>query len=251
MYRKLDPDKIVATVRTLRTRIEERFPNSGLARVAAELDHVTSTSAQRAAWIAQRNYLLRGLAGFLIVVFGLVLVWVIRQVRISSQVDRITELLQGVDAALNTLILLGGGSFFLLSLERRVKRGRALKAVHELRSLAHVVDMHQLTKDPELLLSGEAVRTGQVRRPMTRAELARYLSFCSEMLSLISKVAALHVQKYSDPVVLSAVDQIEDLTTSLSNKIWQKIMILEQTAARAAGTPQAGAAGSGEREAGV
>jgi hypothetical protein len=29
-------------------------------------------------------------------------------------------------------------------------------------------------------------------------------------------------------VVLSAVDQIEDLTTRLSGKIWQKIMILEQ-----------------------
>jgi len=34
--------------------------------------------------------------------------------------------------------------------------------------------------------------------------------------------------RYSHPVVLSAVDQIEDLTTALSNKIWQKIMILDR-----------------------
>ena len=27
--------------------------------------------------------------------------------------------------------------------------GRALKAIHELRSIAHIIDMHQLTKDPE------------------------------------------------------------------------------------------------------
>ena len=43
------------------------------------------------------------------------------------------------------------------------------------------------------------------------------------MSSLIGKVAALYVQKYDDPqVVLSAVDQIEDLTTSLSRKAWQE-----------------------------
>ena len=54
----------------------------------------------------------------------------------------------------------------------------------------------------------------------------------TDMLSLIGKVAALYVQRYDDPVVLSEVDQIEDLTTSLSNKIWQKIMILDRKRAQ-------------------
>jgi hypothetical protein len=34
------------------------------------------------------------------------------------------------------------------------------------------------------------------------------------------------VQKFDDPVALAAVNEVEDLTTGLSRKIWQKIMIL-------------------------
>ena len=63
---------------------------------------------------------------------------------------------------------------------------------------------------------------------MTRFELGRYLDYCSEMLSLISKIAALYVQNLDDPVVLVAVDEVEDLTSGLVHKIWQKIMILER-----------------------
>ncbi|TMP99740.1 MAG: hypothetical protein E6L09_08785 [Verrucomicrobia bacterium] len=69
------------------------------------------------------------------------------------------------------------------------------------------------------------------RRTMTDFELSRYLDYCSEMLSLIGKVAALYVQRFDDPVALSAVDEIEDLTTGLSRKIWQKIMIINQAKA--------------------
>jgi len=58
--------------------------------------------------------------------------------------------------------------------------------------------------------------------------LGRYLDYCSEMLSLIGKVAALYAQNTQDAVVLAAVDEIETLTTGLSRKIWQKIMILDQ-----------------------
>ena len=63
---------------------------------------------------------------------------------------------------------------------------------------------------------------------MTDFELSRYLDYCSEMLSLTGKVATLYVQRFDDPVALSAVDQIEDLTTGLSRKIWQKIVIINQ-----------------------
>ena len=34
-------------------------------------------------------------------------------------------------------------------------------------------------------------------------------------------------QSLDDPVVLNAVDDIEDLTTELSQKIWQKITLLD------------------------
>jgi len=46
------------------------------------------------------------------------------------------------------------------------------------------------------------------------------------MLSLTGKVAALYVQNFEDSVALQAVNEIEDLTTGLARKIWQKLTIV-------------------------
>lgn len=62
---------------------------------------------------------------------------------------------------------------------------------------------------------------------MTRFELSRYLDYCSELLSLTSKLAALFVQYVPDPVVLDAVNDVETLADGLSQKIWQKILVLD------------------------
>jgi len=53
------------------------------------------------------------------------------------------------------------------------------------------------------------------------------IGVCTELLSLSSKLAALHAQCVNDPVVLDAVNDIEVLASNLSNKIWQKIVILD------------------------
>ncbi len=66
------------------------------------------------------------------------------------------------------------------------------------------------------------------RQPLSPFQVGRYLDYCSELLSLIGKIAVVYVQDFQDPVVLTAVDEIEHLTTALSRKIWQKIMILDQ-----------------------
>ena len=63
--------------------------------------------------------------------------------------------------------------------------------------------------------------------------LVHYLDYCSEMLSICNKFAALYAQQSQDPVVLSTVSDIKGLTTSLSNKMWQKIMVLNAEQSRA------------------
>ena len=88
--------------------------------------------------------------------------------------------------------------------------------------------MHQLTKDPERLMSPQPDTDSSPSRSMTAPELGRYLDYCSEMLSLTSKIAASFVQSFNDPVVLSTVNEIETLVTGLSGKIWQKITLLER-----------------------
>ena len=142
----------------------------------------------------------------------------------------VADFVQGIDSAVNELVLLVAASYFLISWENRRKRKRALRGLHVLRSLAHIIDMHQLTKDPERLLTPEKSTPSSPERSFTAFELSRYLDYCSEMLSMISKAGALYVQNYDDPVTLAAVNDVEQLTGSLSQKLWLKIDILERVA---------------------
>jgi len=64
---------------------------------------------------------------------------------------------------------------------------------------------------------------------MSRFELQRYLDYCSEMLSLVGKVAAIYAQSFDDGVALASANEVESLTTGLSRKIWQKIMVLNNS----------------------
>lgn len=227
MYRNLDPEQIIQTIRTLQHRVEERFPGSGLGRVAVELHGVALDVVARTEAFSRPHLLLRSASAL----FVLALVGVVAAVLFKLQLDigewTWLSVIQVMESAINDVVLLGAGLFFLITLEGRLKRRRALKAIHELRSLAHIIDMHQLTKDPQVMIDDGPRTTHSPERPLTRYQLARYLDYCSEMLSLIGKLAALYVQRDDDQVALAAVDGIEDLTNGLSRKIWQKIAMLE------------------------
>lgn len=226
MYRSLNSGKIVETIATLCRRIEERFPESGLSKVCAELLTIAGESQARSAWIAKPHRPLRIGSWLLVVILAAGLVFVVANAALPRNGLDLVLLVQVSEAGLNVTILLGAAALFLATVEVRIKRGRALKAIHELRALAHVIDMHQLTKDPEqLLLRGNATASSP-KRTLSETELIRYLDYCSEMLSLTGKLAALYVQKFDDPVALAAVNEVEELTTGLSRKIWQKIIIL-------------------------
>ena len=228
MYRSLEPKKIVETSEQIEARINERFPDSSLGKLAGEIVAVTQQAAAMSRWLAQPHWPLRIAVTVCILAMALVAVGLARQIQVEVGRFNLSELLQGLEAAINDLIFLGIGVFFLVSWEARIKRNRVLKAVHELRSLAHVIDMHQLTKDPENLLADYTRTPSSPQRTMTPFELTRYLDYCSECLSMISKVAALYVQDFQDPATLSAVNDVESLTTGLSRKIWHKIVILDR-----------------------
>ena len=139
-----------------------------------------------------------------------------------------SNFIQAIDAGISSIVYIGAAILFLISWETRIKRSRALKAIHELRAMAHIVDMHQLTKDPERAFQIGQHTASSPRHPLTPFQLSRYLDYCSEALSLISKIAALYVQGFQDSVVLDAVDDMEDLTIGLSRKVWQKITLIDQ-----------------------
>lgn len=225
-YRSLDAAKIARTVSVLRDRISERFPDSGLGRVAEELSGVAEEAVGRSRWVARPIWWLRLGVWTLVVLMLAVFVGGLYQLRLPARVSDIVSLVQLMESGINDLVLIGAGVFFLVTLETRLKRKVVFRAIHELRSLAHIVDTHQLTKDPEFARGEARATTSSPRRTLSRFELSRYLAYCTELLSLTGKVAALYVQHFDDPTTLEAVDDIEDLTTGLSRKIWQKIALL-------------------------
>ncbi|MEM6776103.1 MAG: hypothetical protein AAF670_00520 [Planctomycetota bacterium] len=237
---KLGHEYIIETIKRLNDRIEDRFPQSGLSKLCSQLLNLARQSSARSRqigrpilWIRISGYLL----ALALVASLVILVLALVRPGQGDAFERgmsITEFLQTAESGCNEMLLLGAGIYFLISLETRIKRRRSLKAVHELRSICHIIDMHQLTKDPERSLQRWQATANSPKQQMTQLQLNRYLDYCSEMLSLTGKIAALYVEDFDDAVSVAAVGEVESLSTALSRKIWQKIMILNQLTGRPA-----------------
>ncbi len=234
MYEELELEHISQTLSALQRRIVERFPGSGLSQVCAELVRIAQGTGPVIERIRRPH---RTIQVFVAIgVLAIMALAVIAVVLVTQESADVTgpNLLQTIESAAQDLIFFSLALYFLFTLEMRLDRKAALRELHRLRSIVHIVDMHQLTKDPEHLLNPEATTASSPVRRFTSFEMSRYLDYCTELLSLASKLAALHVQYVNDPVVLSAVNDIETLAANLSNKIWQKIVIVD--AARRAET---------------
>jgi hypothetical protein len=226
---RLEPAKVLQTLETLYKRVAERFPDSGLAGVASQLVDVGARTGARAQALQRPKVGLRILIAMLLTLGAAGQAWLFWAAHPEPMATDAVGLVQGLESAVNLVLLVGAGVWFLVNLEERMKRRAVLASLHELRSLAHVVDMHQLTKDPTILLGAFHRRTSHSpARAMSEFELTRYLEYCAEMLALIGKLAAIYAEDMRDPVVIDAVNDIEDLSTNLGRKIWQKITIIKQ-----------------------
>lgn len=225
----LDAAKIVETVDVLSMRIKDRFPDSELHHVCRRLYDVGKETGKIIEQIATPNFLYRVLVGGFILLVLIGLGYGISAAKADNAAKGLFDWVQVSEAGLNTVVLLGAAVIFLVSVETRAKRKKVIIAVNRLRSIAHVVDAHQLTKDPDGVASVAQNTKHSPKRTLTPFLLGRYLDYCSEMLALTGKIGFLYVQRFSDPVAVNAVNELENLTTSLSRKIWQKIMILRSS----------------------
>ena len=223
-------------VELLTERIDYRLPGRGLGRTARDLRVIAGHAVAESREL-QRPYVgLRLICGLLVLIAAVVLVkFAVGLGGYYRQDADVWSVLGGIEAGISTLVYLGLAVAFLLTLETRLKRRRVLAAMQELRALAHVIDMHQFSKDPERLIHRELLASepgvdadGAALSPFLTG---RYLDYCSELLSLTGKVAALYARDVQDGVVLEAVNEIESLTNGFSRKIWQKIMILDSVVA--------------------
>jgi len=221
-YKTLNAAKVIDTIDKLKLRVAERFPDSGLEQVACELAETARRCAVESERLRDPVIAIRVSVYFIWVVGAAALLWLGFGLHFEGFKWEAASLVMLLDPTVNLVVLTGIGVITLGRLEERWKRSRALEYLHELRSIAHVVDMHQLTKDP--YRSALPATASSPKIVITGMLLERYLDYCAEMLSLTGKLAALFSQSCKDTEVAAGASDIEQLTTALSGKIWQKVM---------------------------
>jgi hypothetical protein len=224
----LEPEKIIHTIDKLEKRIADRFPNSGLRKTCNDFLWIAQKTKTNIEWINKPNIILR-VFSYLIILLGVGgIIFGVSNVDFKIEDTTIANIIALSEAVFNDIVLLGAAIFFLIGLESRLNRKKAMKMLNDLRVIAHVIDMLQLTKDPSLINLPLVSTQNSPERTLTKFELERYLDYCSELASLIAKVGALYSQSLQDESVIRSVNEIERLSTGLSRKIWQKIMIINQ-----------------------
>jgi len=226
-YDRLEADAVLDTARRLQQRILARFPTRNLGKVADQLVVVSTDLEQVAARkpaIRALRVVSLALIGILVVIAAVSLVAVIVEL-IENPADAI-NLMSTMSNVISNLVYAGLAVIFLWVLPSHLERSRLLGELHRLRSLAHVIDMHQLTKDPERFADAYHPTPHSVNVGLTAIDMATYLDYCSELLSLVAKTAAVYAERSTDPAVLATISDIENLTSGMARKIWQKLSLL-------------------------
>ena len=151
---RLEAEPVLDTVRRLEERIAARFPERGLRRVAGELVELTADVGRDAAGIQGRIRMVRMLSrvGVAIVLAATVTAVVLAaRTAVDEGAGEGLDWLFLLESSINDLAYAAIALYFLYTVPERVQRGHTLELLHRLRSLAHIIDMHQLTKDPERL----------------------------------------------------------------------------------------------------
>src|SRR5207244_11643879 len=146
MYRRLDGAHIVETLDLVQRRIEERFPGSGLSAVSGELLAVARDAIRRAVDLSRPNLPLRIASGLVIALMVALGVGSLLSFKLSADPRTLTDLMQS--QAIQNFVFLGVAVVFLASVDTRLTRGRAPKALHELRRTAHAVAPHPPARPP-------------------------------------------------------------------------------------------------------
>jgi len=218
--RRLDPEKLTSTASQIASWLKGEFPQAHLTVVAEDVCKLTREATAKAGAIARPAWPLRLLLLLLFagVVFGLYQ-WV-------KQNDIRTVMKLADDMKFAGMYIVAA-VVFLITLEMKWKRLRVLRAVHELQSVCHIIDMHQLAKDPSIERFRE--QRDDFGNALFYEKVDEYLHACTALLAIVSKLGQLYIDRFPDPVATKAVNDFEETCTGLSTKIWSKIIYLNQT----------------------
>lgn len=229
---RLEAEYVADTVGRLEARIRARFPDRRLGNVAAELQNTVREVADGfdASKARRRQVRLfsRVASAGVLVVAAVAVAFALRDAFTRETANSLVWV-PLAESLINDFVFTAIAVFFLWAMPERLERRTLLDLLHRLRSLAHVVDMHQLDKDPEQARADyHPTSMSPARRIMDSEDLHHYFDYCSELVSLTAKTAALCAERTSDAVVLHTVSEIETLAAQMSQKIWQKISLLPE-----------------------
>ncbi|MCW2758887.1 MAG: hypothetical protein JWO46_2633, partial [Nocardioidaceae bacterium] len=237
---QLDRQLLADSLERLHQRISARLPDQNLTALAASIKTSVPDAHARYEATAHRLQRISGWTRAISVVFVLAVAvaLVLALADFSRSSHDGADWLSLVNTVVGDLVYAAVAVAFLRAVPERLTRSSLTHVLHELRSTAHVIDMHQLGKDPERLRD-DYEATGASIHPhlphkesaaARRADLHHYLTYCIELLGLVSKSAALCAESSGDPVVLSMVNDVESLTSDMSQKIFQKLALLPKDA---------------------
>lgn len=235
-------ERIIEAIAILKQRIHERLPNSTIENIGGHLLKIAENSEAVVIKVNKPDYALRAINWVIIAVMSVLLGFGLMVAIISSGAEshrsQTVDLLQGLESAINIIVFSGIAIYFLgQRLEKKVKQAESIDYLNSLRSIAHLIDLEQLTKDPQRLMHSniDMATPSSPALEYDRFLLNRFLSYCSEMLSLIGQLAAYHSENTGDRETIDAANDIERLTGQMAQKIWQKLTVLEMALANGKG----------------
>lgn len=229
---RLSGAHVATTVEQLERRIDARFGERGLTRTARRLGQLVVSiddEATQSHLRLRRTTLVARTASIVIVTAALIALGYSLRSAVVDGLDRTADWVPLTESVVNDLVFAAIAVVFLWAFPERLERRSLLGLLHRLRSLTHVIDMHQLSKDPEQVSPNYVPTSQSTLHGLDAEQLHHYLNYCSELLSLTAKTAALCAEHSTDGVVLETVSDIENLTTQLSRKIGQKVSLLPRS----------------------
>jgi hypothetical protein len=221
----IEHKKIEDALLNISNRIGARFPNSNLYTLSKELKKTLDSINSKIIEVAKPKWSIRiVLTSFVILSVFLIFLFIKFFIKKNHDSD-IYNIIQGVEAALNSFVLIGASFYFMFKLEERMKEKVILKQINNLRMHIHMIDMYQLGKDP--LANPEMSTNFSNKNKLSNFEMGRYFNYCCELLSITSKMAVLFANENSSERISEAIYEIEILSSTLNRKIWQKIAMLD------------------------
>lgn len=217
------------TASRLVERIQQRFGDDPLTDIARQVLDVAKMSEKRIARALRVGFFIRMLTWPLVLAAGVGIAWWVKSLNLTLRVNDAGDLAQSLDSVFQLLLVLGAGGWFLLSIGTKAQRRSLFKALQELHALTQVIDLVQLDKDPDRLHFSSDQRTPTsptLGKANTAFLLGRYLDYCSELLSVLSKIACLYRERVSDEAVLSRLGDFDRLSNQLRANIGSKMGLI-------------------------